>query len=117
MNARAELGRAGEDLAVDLYRRCGFAVLERNYRCSLGEIDLVVRRGGLLVFCEVKARRTDFFGSPAEAVGWSKQTRLRRLAARWMSERRPGRVEVRFDVVAIVFGESGTDVTHISGAF
>lgn len=117
MNARAELGRAGEDLAVDLYRRSGFAVLERNYRCSLGEIDLVARRGGLLVFCEVKARRTDFFGSPAEAVGWAKQARLRRLAARWMSERRPGGVEVRFDVVAVVFGESGTDVMHISGAF
>lgn len=117
MNARATLGRAGEDLAADLYRRRGFVVLERNYRCSLGEIDLVARRARLLVFCEVKARRTDFFGSPAEAVGRAKQARLRRLAARWMSERRPGPVEVRFDVVAIVFGDSNTDVTHISGAF
>jgi putative endonuclease len=117
MNARQALGRLGEDEAARLYRRAGFTIVERNYRCKLGEMDVVARRGNLLVFCEVKARRTDYFGIPAEAVNHAKQARLRRLAAEWMRERRPGRVEVRFDVVSVIVGPHGTEVTHLPDAF
>src|SRR5919106_435525 len=75
MDARPELGRRGEDLAESVYRRLGFDIVQRNYRCRQGEIDLIARRGRVLVFCEVKTRRTDMWGTPAEAVGFRKQAR------------------------------------------
>ncbi len=77
-------------------------MLDRNWRCPSGELDLVVGRAGLVVFCEVKARATDAFGGPEAAVDRRKQQRLRRLAVLWLAEHRPGSVEVRFDVVAVV---------------
>jgi putative endonuclease len=117
MDARPTLGRVGEDLAADLYRRLGFVVVERNYRCPHGEIDVVARRGRTLVFCEVKTRSTNRWGQPCEAVGAVKQTRLRRLAAHWLGERRPGPVQVRFDVVSVIVRGAGTEVTHIPDAF
>ena len=94
-------GRRGEDLAADWYRRNGYEIVARNWRCPLGELDLIARRGRLLVVCEVKARRTDAFGPAAAAVGAVKQQRLRRLAAAWLATHRGRWREVRFDVVAI----------------
>ncbi|MGH2697970.1 MAG: YraN family protein [Actinomycetota bacterium] len=117
MDERRTLGSTGESLAADLYRRLGFRIVDRNWRCRSGELDLVVASDDLLVFCEVKTRRSDFFGSPAEAVGYYKQARLRRLAAAWMNERRPGDVNVRFDVVSVVVGEREPLVTHLPDAF
>lgn len=117
MDARSALGRRGEDAACELYRRLGYDVIERNYRSGRGEIDVVARRGETLVFCEVKTRRTDEWGVPAEAVAGTKQARLRRLAAAWMAERRPGCVEVRFDVVSVIVRGEQTDVTHVPDAF
>jgi putative endonuclease len=117
MDARRTLGSTGESLAADLYRRLGFRIVDRNWRCRSGELDLVVAAGDLLVFCEVKTRRSDYFGSPAEAVGYQKQARLRRLAAAWMNERRLGAVNVRFDVVSVVMGESQPQITHLPDAF
>ena len=117
MDARMDLGRTGEDAAEKLYRNLGFQVLERNYRCPGGEIDLVVRRGPLVVFCEVKARRTDRWGQPSEAVGYAKQARLRRLAAAWLTERRPGAVELRFDVVSVIVRPGRVELRHIPDAF
>ena len=89
-------------------------MVARNWRCRGGELDLVVRRGRTIVFCEVKTRTTDGFGVPAEAVGRTKQARIRRLAARWLEEEglvRPR--QIRFDVVAILDG----DIEVIEGAF
>jgi putative endonuclease len=117
MNARAGLGDAGEEIAERLYRKLGFRVLDRNFRCKAGEIDLVVRRGPLVVFCEVKCRRTDRWGEPAEAVGHAKQARLRRLAGVWLSERRPGSIDIRFDVVSVIVRRGRTHVRHIPDAF
>ena len=117
MDARRTLGATGESLAADLYRKLGFTIVDRNWRCASGELDLVVASGRLLVFCEVKTRRTDFFGSPAEAVGYAKQARLRRLAAAWMSEHRTGWKNVRFDVVSVVIGETEPQITHLPDAF
>ena len=117
MDARRSLGATGESLAADLYRRLGFTIVDRNWRCASGELDLVVASGRLLVFCEVKTRRTDFFGSPAEAVGYQKQARLRRLAAAWMGEHRSGHRNVRFDVVSVLVGDCEPQVTHLPDAF
>ena len=101
-DARRAFGQAGEDRAAAWYRAHGYAVVERNWRCREGELDLVVRRGRVLVFVEVKARRTDRFGVPAEAVTPTKQRRLRTLASRYLdaTEVRPG--SLRFDVVSIL---------------
>jgi putative endonuclease len=80
-------------------------VLARNWRCRAGELDLVVAHGKTIVFCEVKTRTSDAFGLPAEAVTRAKQARIRKLAARWLSEEAKGRArEIRFDVAAILAG-------------
>jgi putative endonuclease len=101
-DARRAFGQAGEERAAAWYRAHGYAVVDRNWRCREGELDLVVRRGRILVFVEVKARRTDRFGVPAEAVTRTKQRRLRALASRYLeaTEVRPG--GLRFDVVSIL---------------
>ena len=117
MDARPALGRGGEDRAADLLRAKGFTILDRNFRCREGEVDVIARRHDTLVFCEVKTRRTDRWGTPAEAVGWRKQQRLRQLAAIWLQLHRPGRVTVRFDVVSVIVGERDVYVTHIPDAF
>lgn len=89
-------------------------MVARNWRCREGELDLVVRRGPVTVFCEVKARTTDAFGVPAESVNRAKQARIRRLAARWLREEAPRRArQIRFDVVAIL----GEGIEVIEGAF
>ena len=88
-------------------------MLARNWRCTFGELDLVLGRPGLVVVCEVKARARDGFGGPQGAVDWRKQRRLRRLAAAWLAEQRPVSVEVRFDVAVVV----GAKIEVIIGAF
>jgi putative endonuclease len=121
MHARSKLGRAGEGLAADLYRRAGFTVLERNFRSGREEIDLIVARGGLLVFCEVKTRRSEEWGSPSEAVHARKQAALRRVAGAWLSARRDrvrsGVNEVRFDVVSVIVRGGRAEATLIADAF
>ncbi|MGH2816932.1 MAG: YraN family protein [Actinomycetota bacterium] len=117
MDARPELGRRGEDLAVSVFRRLGFEIVQRNYRCRHGEVDLIARRGRILVFCEVKTRRTDLWGIPAEAVDHRKQSRLRLLAALWLAEHAVGRVQVRFDVVSVIVRPNRNEITHIPDAF
>ena len=83
---RNAVGAWGEDLAARHLVEQGMVILDRNWRCDLGELDLVARHEGTLVVCEVKTRRGEGFGSPAEAVTWRKAARLRRLAARWLDE-------------------------------
>lgn len=98
------LGRTGEDLAAAWYEARGYAVVARNWRSAGGEIDLVARRGRLVVIVEVKARSSDRFGIPAEAVVRTKQLRLRRLAAAWLRENKVRGVGIRFDVVSVLAG-------------
>ena len=106
---RQGLGAEGESRASAWYEAQGYEILERRWRRREGEIDLIVRRGRTVAFCEVKTRSSDRFGTGAEAVVVPKQRRIRRLAARWLSELTPasGRelVEMRFDVVSIVAGQ------------
>jgi putative endonuclease len=117
VESRAVLGREGESIACDLYLRSGYQIVERNFRCDLGELDVVARRGDLIVFCEVKSRRSDRWGNPAEAVGALKQLRIRKLAGRWLADRRVRAKDIRFDVVSVVFESGGTRVDHYPGAF
>ena len=117
MDTRSRLGRLGEDLAAGHYVRDGYRIVARNFRCGQGEIDIIAERGRTLVFCEVKTRSTDFFGDPTEAVNRTKQARLRRLAAVWLSQNPAPGAELRFDVVSIVADRQGTRVTRLEDAF
>lgn len=108
-----DTGRWGEDVAAAWYIGHGYRLLARNWRCPSGEIDLVVGRGRLVVVAEVKARRSDAYGTAASAVGPVKQRRLRHLAAEWLATTGVRGVEVRFDVVAI----TGDRLEVIAGAF
>ncbi|WP_031508294.1 YraN family protein [Streptomyces megasporus] len=126
MNGREALGRYGEDLAARRLRESGMAVLERNWRCRGGEvdgeIDIVARDADALVICEVKTRRAGAYEHPMAAVTPRKAARLRRLAARWLSERwltrygRPPTGGVRIDLVGVVLPERGAPrVQHVRG--
>ncbi len=103
--ARLALGAAGEEQAAAWYEEHGYHVVHRNWRCRDGELDLVVRRGRELVFVEVKTRRTDRFGIPAEAVTRTKQRRLRTLAGRYLAATGERAGSLRFDVVSILAGQ------------
>jgi putative endonuclease len=99
---RGLLGRYGEDLAVRYLRDLGMEVLDRNWRCEHGEVDVVARDGDCVVICEVKTRRSSGFGEPVEAVTFAKAMRLRRLAAAYLHAHRPGAGRVRIDVVGVL---------------
>lgn len=105
VDPRRVLGTDGEDRAAAWYEAHGYTLVARNWRCRDGELDLVVRRGSELVFVEVKARTTDRFGIPAEAVTPAKQRRLRGLAARYLHDTGTRAGALRFDVVAILAGQ------------
>jgi putative endonuclease len=112
-HARRALGISGEGAVAAWYQERGYRVVDRNWRCKVGELDLVVRRGGLVVFCEVKTRSSDAFGLPAEAVNRQKQQRIRILAARWLDESPSPASEIRFDVASVV----GDEIDVIQAAF
>jgi putative endonuclease len=122
--ARRPLGAQGEDAVAEWYRRTHYEILARNWRCPAGELDLVARgeAGDVIVFCEVKTRLSNRFGTGFEAVTVSKQQRLRRLAAQWLATRRqtePVRfTRVRFDVAAVTRSSSGSlEVEMLEDAF
>ena len=119
----AETGRFGEDEACRFLMSKGYEILERNFRCRFGEIDIVARCPDCVVFAEVKTRRDRRFAEAAQAVGPSKQRKLRSTALFWFS--RPGEQPARFDVIEIYTGTAPktadgagrTEVRHIKNAF
>ena len=118
MAAKDVLGRRGEDLAAEHLAASGLTIVERNWRCPLGEIDLVARDGDELVFVEVKTRSSIAFGHPLEAITAIKLARLRRLAAAWC-EANPGNHDrIRIDALAIVAPHGGPiDIEHLRRVF
>lgn len=104
-DARRRLGARGEAAAAAWYAARGYELLDRNWRCSAGEIDLVLRKGATVVVCEVKTRSTLGYGAPAEAVTAAKRRRLRRLAARWLALHQVHAANVRFDVASVLAGQ------------
>jgi putative endonuclease len=115
---RSVRGRAGEVAALGVYLRRGFRVVARNWRCPLGELDLILARGELLVFCEVKTRSGAAFGGGYEAVTWTKRRKLRQLAEAFLgAEGAPGPRELRFDVASVWLGPRGSDVEIFEDAF
>lgn len=101
-DARKKLGEKGEDAAVAYLERAGLTVVERNWRSTRGEIDVVALDGEVLVLCEVKTRSTKAKGTPDEAVNPAKQRRYGRLAAEYIQQAGLGEIAVRFDVISIL---------------
>jgi putative endonuclease len=104
---RRRLGIAGEDAVAAWYEAAGWRVVDRNWRCREGELDLVVIRGDTLAFCEVKTRASTRFGAPVEAVTATKQRRLRMLAGRWLADHNTRRQTLRFDVASVTRTSEG----------
>ena len=115
---RRVVGTAGEDAVAAWYAASGYDVLDRNWRVREGELDVVVRRGPTVVFCEVKTRRGTAFGVPAEAVTPRKQQRLRLLARHWLAASATRPNELRFDVASVTpDGRGGWLVDVLEAAF
>ncbi|MBB6626552.1 YraN family protein [Nocardioides sp. KIGAM211] len=113
---RQALGAYGESLAARHLAAQGMVVLDRNWRCDAGEIDLVLRDGDVLVVCEVKTRSTTRCGTPHESVTDLKLARLRRLASRWVAERGIAVQDIRIDLVAVLRPRRGASlVEHVRG--
>lgn len=117
--SRRKLAQIGEQEAARYLRAQGYRILEQNYRCRLGEIDLVAQQGKDLVFIEVKARSSDQFGLPIEAITRSKQQRLAKIAACYLAEKVGGERPCRFDVVEVDITPQGKieDIRLTRGAF
>jgi putative endonuclease len=116
VNAKDALGRQGEQLAAEYLQRAGLRILDRNWRCPEGEIDIVAAEGRTLVVCEVKTRSGVRFGGPLEAVSRSKHRRLRRLAIRWLVAHGVLFDEVRVDVIGVLKTASGQfSIDHVRG--
>jgi putative endonuclease len=110
---RRALGQRGEDLVAAWYEAAGYRILDRNWRCRDGELDLVLSRGRTVVFCEVKTRRSTRFGAPVEAVTTTKQRRLRTLALQWLAAQKQRRDDLRFDVASVLFPRDGRPVVEV----
>lgn len=113
MNRRLK-GTEWEEKAADYLADMGYRILQMNYKCRIGEIDIIARDGGYYVFAEVKYRNSDEYGSPFEAVTPAKQRRIRRVAQMYLLEHGISMyVNCRFDVIGILNGE----ITLLKDAF
>ncbi|WP_018655267.1 YraN family protein [Actinomadura flavalba] len=112
-NNAQRLGARGEDAAADYLRGLGWRVIDRNWRCPEGELDIVAHDGRGFVVCEVKTRRSAAYGHPAEAVTPAKAARLRRLALRWSAGRGVRGDRVRVDVLGLAVRADGFTVAHL----
>jgi len=117
MAAKDAVGRYGERVVAERLAALGWEVLDRNWRCVLGELDIVAVDHGCLVAVEVKTRRTATFGSPLEAVTPVKVARIRKLLAAWLASQARAFTEVRIDVVGVTLPSAGAaQLEHVRGA-
>ena len=114
---RLSLGKMGEDIAVAQLRALKYRIIERNFKCVLGEIDIIAREKDTLVFVEVKTRRTRDFEGPAAAVNQRKQRQLSRVALTYLNLKKLAGVPARFDVVAVELIPPAPRIEVIRNAF
>jgi putative endonuclease len=118
MAAKDALGRRGEAIAARYLSDAGLVIVDRNWRCAQGEIDLVARDGAELVFVEVKTRSSVAFGHPLEAITTSKLARLRRLSAAWCEAHPCAHDRVRIDAIGVIAPTVGpVTVEHLERVF
>lgn len=117
-NRRHELGAAGEAVAARMIEQHGLTVLDRNWHCSSGELDIVASSGDAIVFCEVRTRSSADYGSPEQTVNANKIRRVRELARLWLREHALTGCKVRFDVLAVLWPPGcAPHVKHFQGVF
>lgn len=116
-NHRHVLGLYGENVAGDYLRSIGYEILERNWRCRLGEIDLIAKDQSRYVFVEVKTRNGAGFGHPFEAITEVKLSRLRRLVGEWCRSRQLSGIDVRIDAVSVLVERGKVKLEHIKQVF
>ncbi|MFB0532636.1 MAG: YraN family protein [Desulfatiglandales bacterium] len=114
---RISLGKLGEDLARERLKDLGYRILKTNYRCSLGEVDLVARDGDILVFVEIKTRKNESLGQIKEAVNRRKQNQLSKVALAYLKSNNLWGSKARFDVVAVRLIDGKKEVEIIKNAF
>jgi putative endonuclease len=114
---KKELGKKGEEVALRYLKERGYRIIEKNYVCKMGEMDIIAREKDTLAFIEVKTRTSAEFGPPQLAVNLSKQRQLSKVALNYLKEKRLEDVRARFDVVAILVGQSGQEIELIKDAF
>lgn len=115
---RVSLGDRGEAAACGFLKEKGYEILERNYRCKLGEIDVIARRGGRLAFIEIKTRTSDRFGTPQEAVDLRKQEKIFKISQWYLKDKKLEKTPVAFDVIAVLWKEGrAPEMRLITDAF
>ncbi len=114
---KKELGKKGEEIALRFLKKNGYRVVERNYVCKMGEVDIIAKEKDTLVFIEVKTRTSTVFGPPQLAVTSSKQMQISKAAWSFLKEKRIENVKARFDVVAILIRPEGEEIELIRDAF
>ena len=110
-------GKDGEKIAASFLKKNGYRIIEINFRCVLGEIDIVAKENGELVFIEVKTRKSGELGYPEQAVGIKKQRKLSQLALCYLQGKNLTNTKARFDVVAITMSDSKNEIKLIKNAF
>ena len=114
---RAALGARAEQLACEHLERRGFEIVGRNVRVGRLELDVIARRGSLLVVCEVRSRRSDRVMTPAQSVDYRKVAHVREAARLWLRENRTGTSQLRFDVASVLFDTPEGRINYLEGAF
>ncbi|MBW1971631.1 MAG: YraN family protein [Deltaproteobacteria bacterium] len=114
---KKKIGNKGEDIAVEFLKKHGYRIIERNFRSSEGEIDIIALDKGTLCFIEVKTRRSVNFGLPLDGVDFFKQQQIIRVAQSYLIKKRITEVQSRFDVVSIFITSSNIDINLIKNAF
>ncbi len=112
-----QTGKLGEQMAAACLEKAGYCILERNYRCRFGEIDLIAKDGDTIVFVEVKSRRSDHYGMPQLAVGAEKQRRISKISLYYLQANRLESLNARFDVVAVSLRAEKNHIEWIKDAF
>ena len=115
--ARLSVGKRGEELAAAYLAKVGYKIIERNYRCVFGELDIVAEEGDSIVFIEVKSRRSAAYGDPQLAVDFRKQKKISMAALDYLEKKRQHNRNARFDVVAVKLLPAGTTIELIKNAF
>jgi putative endonuclease len=114
---KKDLGRRGEEVAFRFLKKKGYRIIEKNYACKMGEMDIIAKEKDTLVFIEVKTRTSSLFGPPQLAVNFSKQRQLSKVALNYLKEKHLEEVKARFDVVAILLGQNKEGIELIRNAF
>ena len=114
---RKQVGNKGESLAEDYIKRKGYKIIQRNYRCRLGEIDIIAKDDDTIVFIEVRTKQNENFGSPQGSVTSTKKSKISKTALSFIQEKNLSGYSYRFDFIAITFSQGKPNIEHIENAF